>query len=94
MFEEDAVINRFLSGNTALEPGRDASGLMLAISDESLPEEYRKHAPVSLELAIVDDFGNRFAAKLKMAVDPIERRTARSKPRIFHPASIHLPVAS
>lgn len=88
-FPEQVVLNRFLSGKSRFDPCFQASGLLLATSDDSLPDAYRNSRRLHLELGIVDDFRNRFAVELKVVVEAIEKRAP-----FFKRAGFNVPVES
>jgi hypothetical protein len=68
-FHRDAVINDFLSGKGTLSSGGEIEGLLLAVDEKPIPDEYPEHGQTEVELSITDERGNTFSSKFKLCVD-------------------------
>jgi hypothetical protein len=63
------VINDILSVGKALNPDVAASGLLVGIDEQALPDNLPEYAWAVVTLEIFDSWGNRFGARFKLRVD-------------------------
>lgn len=78
-FHRDVVVNDFLSGKCSLEPGGEVQGLLLAVDDGPIPDEYSDHGQAIVKVFIFDERGNRFASQFRLCV---ERSVAFTRDRL------------
>ncbi len=68
-FSRDVVVNNFLSGKAVLKPHDRIEGLLLAVDEKPIPDDYPEHGRTTVELSIFDYRGNMFTASFKVCVD-------------------------
>lgn len=68
-FHREVVVNDFVSGRTTLKPGEQVQGLLLAVDDKPIPDEFPEQGRTEVNLVIFDERGNTFSSKFKLCVD-------------------------
>lgn len=68
-FHRSVVVNDFLSGKCTLNPGGEVQGLLLAVDERSIPDEYPDHGRTIAKLFIFDERGNEFTPEFRLCLD-------------------------
>lgn len=68
-FDRSVVLNDFLSGNATLNPGDEIQGLLLAVDEKPIPNQYPEHGRTIVQLSVFDQRGNEFTSEFHLCVD-------------------------
>jgi len=68
-FDRSAVINEYLCGKHALNPGDEIEGLLLAVCETPIPNHYPDLARIPVRVSIFDGCGNEASLEFRLIVD-------------------------
>ena len=68
-FNRCIVINEYLSGRRKIDPGPAISGLLLATSEERIPDHLPQYSKAAFELSIYDEQRNKISSKFDLRID-------------------------
>lgn len=85
------MLNDFLSGQRTLKPGGEIEGLLLAVDEKPIPNDYPDQAVTRVELSIFDERRNKYTLECRLLVDRSAARYREKRLRKIADSSKKMP---